>query len=245
MDQGLKERLIGAAVLVALGVWLIPWLLDGRQEQVELASPSSAVRLPAPDGPLPVRQQTLSLEAAKSDAATTDPRPESAEPATPSSAAADTVVAAAEPILTPTPAPAQESATPPKPAAPVQESAAPPKQSTPAPVKPITDRNSPQRVASAAPAAATPSPSSPSSQPAPARGDWVVQLGSFGAEDNAKKLAEKAKVYGYKPEVAGFRASGRAMYRVRVGPYKSRAEADATASALSAHGFKPQVVAAD
>jgi DedD protein len=245
MDQGLKERLIGAAVLVALGVWLIPWLLDGRQEQVELASPSSAVRLPAPDGPLPVRQQTLSLEAAKSDATTTDPRPESAEPATPSSAAADTVVAAAEPILTPTPAPAQESTTPPKPAAPVQESAAPPKQSTPAPVKPITDRNSPQRVASAAPAAATPSPSSPSSQPAPARGDWVVQLGSFGAEDNAKKLAEKAKVYGYKPEVAGFRASGRAMYRVRVGPYKSRAEADATASALSAHGFKPQVVAAD
>jgi len=245
MDQGLKERLIGAAVLVALGVWLIPWLLDGRQEQVELASPSSAVRLPALDGPLPVRQQTLSLEAAKSDAATTEPRPESAEPATPSSAAADTVVAAAEPILTPTPAPAQESATPPKPAAPVQESAAPPKQSTPAPVKPITDRNSPQRVASAAPAAATPSPSSPSSQPAPARGDWVVQLGSFGAEDNAKKLAEKAKVYGYKPEVAGFRASGRAMYRVRVGPYKSRAEADATASALSAHGFKPQVVAAD
>ena len=233
MDQGLKERLIGAAVLVALGVWLIPWLLDGRQEQVELASPSSAVRLPALDGPLPVRQQTLSLEAAKSDAATTEPRPESAEP-----------------ILTPTPAPAQESATPPKPAAPVQESAAPPKQSTPAPVKPITDRNSPQRVASAAsaaPAAATPkpSPSSPSSQPAPARGDWVVQLGSFGAEDNAKKLAEKAKVYGYKPEVAGFRASGRAMYRVRVGPYKSRAEADATASALSAHGFKPQVVAAD
>jgi len=123
MDQGLKERLIGAAVLVALGVWLIPWLLDGRQEQVELASPSSAVRLPAPDGPLPVRQQTLSLEAAKSDATPTDPRPESSEPATPSSAAADTVVAAAEPILTPTPA--QESATPPKPAAPVQESAAP------------------------------------------------------------------------------------------------------------------------
>ncbi len=72
-----------------------------------------------------------------------------------------------------------------------------------------------------------------------------MQLGSFGAEDNAKKLADKAKVYGYKPEVASFRASGRAMYRVRLGPYPSRAEADATASALSAHGFAPQVVAAD
>jgi DedD protein len=84
-----------------------------------------------------------------------------------------------------------------------------------------------------------------SSQAAPAHGDWAVQLGSFGAEDNAKKLADKAKVYGYKPEVASFRASGRAMYRVRLGPYMSRAEADATASALSAHGFAPQVVAAD
>ena len=243
MDQGLKERLIGAAVLVALGVWLIPWLLDGRQEQVELASPSSAVRLPAPDGPLPVRQQTLSLEAGKSEAATTDPRPESAEPATAPGAATDTVVAAAEP--TPTPPPVQESVPPQKPSAPVQETAAPPKQTAPAPVKPVTDRNSAQRVASA-PAAATPKPSaSPAATSQAARGDWAVQLGSFGTEDNAKKLAEKAKVYGYKPEVAGFRASGRAMYRVRLGPYKSRAEADATASALSAHGFAPQVVAAD
>jgi len=131
----------------------------------------------------------------------------------------------------------------------VQESAAPPKQIAPTPVKPITDRNSPQRVASALPAATSkPGPKvSPgaSTQAAPARGDWAVQLGSFGAEDNAKKLADKAKVYGYKPEVAGFRASGRSMYRVRLGPYASRAEADATASALSAHGFAPQFVAED
>ena len=61
-----------------------------------------------------------------------------------------------------------------------------------------------------------------------------------------KKLAQKVNVYGYKPDVATIRASGRApMYRVRVGPYRSRAEADATASALTAHGFSPQVVAAD
>jgi cell division protein FtsN len=72
-----------------------------------------------------------------------------------------------------------------------------------------------------------------------------VQLGSFGAEENAKKLAQKVNVYGYKPEVAAIRASGRAMYRVRLGPYRSRAEADAAASAVSAHGFSAQVVAAD
>src|SRR5690606_40784705 len=32
MDQGLKERLIGAAVLIGLAVWLVPWVLDGGAE---------------------------------------------------------------------------------------------------------------------------------------------------------------------------------------------------------------------
>ena len=45
MDSRLKERLIGAAVLVALGVWLIPWLLDGsaRPRDADMA----ALELPA------------------------------------------------------------------------------------------------------------------------------------------------------------------------------------------------------
>jgi DedD protein len=239
MDQGLKERLIGAAVLVALGVWLIPWLLDGRQEQVELATSSSAVRLPAPDGPLPVRTQTLDVDAAKSDSRASDPHPDAAEAAAAPSVA-ETTVAAAEPAPI-APAPVQESA---------------PVQKPPSAAKQPPDHGTTQRVATAAPAAApatapkpvpkpTTSAAAATAQPAAAHGDWAVQLGSFGAEDNAKKLAQKVNVYGYKPEVANVRTSGGAMYRVRVGPYKSRAEADATASALSAHGFKPQVVAAD
>jgi DedD protein len=239
MDQGLKERLIGAAVLVALGVWLIPWLLDGRQEQVELDTPSSTVRLPAPDGPLPVRKQTLSLDAAKSEAPATESHPDAAEPVPTSTAVADATAAApppTPPAVEPAPAAAQENAPPPKPAA---------------VTRPTPEHSAAPRVAASAPPAAAskpaPKPTAPpsSAQAAVARGDWAVQLGSFGAEDNAKKLAQKVNVYGYKPEVASIRASGRAMYRVRVGPYGSRAEADATASALSAHGFSAQVVAAD
>jgi len=239
MDQGLKERLIGAAVLVALGVWLIPWLLDGRQEQVELATPSSSVRLPAPDGPLPVRTQMLSVDAAKSEPLAGDARPEAAAEPAPipaSTTAADTAVAVAEPAPA-APAPAAQSAPTPK----------------PAPAKSVPDPAAAQRVATATPPAAASKPApkpaasaaSASPQAASARGDWAVQLGSFGAEENAQKVARKAMVYGYKPVVANLRASGRAMYRVRIGPYRSRAEADATASALSAHGFTPQVVAAD
>ena len=60
MDRGLKERLVGAAVLVALGVWLIPWILDGSNEPAEVASDS--LTLPVPGSDETVRSQTVTLE---------------------------------------------------------------------------------------------------------------------------------------------------------------------------------------
>ena len=227
MDQSLKERLVGAAVLVALGVWLIPWLLDGRQEQVNLGSPSSALRLPAPDGPLPVRTQTLALDAAKSDPFVAEaPRPETS-----------TTLAAAEPT----------SAAPnvlPKATQPTPPVAASERVAAAAPAKPVSERGATPRVA-AAPKPAEPPAVHAALAKTEARGDWAVQLGVFGAEDNARRLAQKVNVYGYKPAVASYKSNGRAMYRVRLGPFVSRAEADATASALSAHSFPAQVVAVD
>jgi DedD protein len=60
MDSRLKERLIGAAVLVALGVWLIPWLLDGAARPRESALPT--LELPAETDAAPVRAQTIRLD---------------------------------------------------------------------------------------------------------------------------------------------------------------------------------------
>jgi cell division septation protein DedD len=236
MDQSLKERLIGAAVLVALGVWLIPWLLDGRQEQANLGSSGSALRLPAPDGPLPVRSQTLALDAAKSDPFVADAQhADAAEP---------TTLAAAEPS-----AAAESSATAPnaapKPTQPAPAVAAPERIAAAAPAKPVSEPKATQRVAAASKPAEPPAATHAAPAKTDARGDWAVQLGVFSAEDNARRLAQKVNVYGYKPEVASYKSNGRAMYRVRLGPYLSRAEADATASALSAHSFAARVVAAD
>ena len=59
MDQGLKERLVGAAVLVAIAVWLIPWVLDGPEGPLE--TNGSALQLPAAEEPMPMRTQTLRL----------------------------------------------------------------------------------------------------------------------------------------------------------------------------------------
>jgi DedD protein len=60
MDSPLKERLIGAAVLVALGVWLIPWLLDGSAGSRESDAP--ALELPATPDATPMRAQTIRLD---------------------------------------------------------------------------------------------------------------------------------------------------------------------------------------
>jgi DedD protein len=224
MDQGLKERLIGAAVLVALGVWLIPWVLDGEKEQVELDGSDTALELPTPEEPLPIRSQTLSLdepepEPLAREADSTDTPAPSAQPeptdAKPATSPDGPVVARAEPQ--PSPAEPAVEVTPPKPAA------APPAKS-----------------------AAVPQPSAPAAVArSDAKGAWVVQLGSFGEEANAKRLAQRVNAFGYKPDVSSHRTGGRTLYRVRVGPYATRPQADATASALSAHGVGGQVVAAD
>jgi DedD protein len=68
MDQGLKERLVGAAVLVAIAVWLIPWVLDGPEGGAEISA--SSLQLPSAEEPMPMRTQTLKLGDAPEPSAT-------------------------------------------------------------------------------------------------------------------------------------------------------------------------------
>jgi DedD protein len=223
MDQGLKERLIGAAVLVALGVWLIPWVLDGEKEQLALDGSEAALQLPTPEEPLPIRSQTLSLDEPDPFVAEAEPEPERADTPAPNAPPGDAKPAPSSEVK---PTPAEE---------PVVARA-----DTQPSIAEQPDVTAPSKPASTPPPAA----------PAPvartdAKGAWVVQLGSFSEEANAKRLAQRVNAYGYKPDVSRLRASGRTLYRVRVGPYATRPQADASASALSVHGFGGQVVAAD
>ena len=128
-----------------------------------------------------------------------------------------------------------------------------------APVAPARDAAEPAPVVAAVQPNETPATSARGAEPPPraataapavapaavAKGDWVVQLGSFGDEANARRLAQRVGTFGYRADVTNFRAGGRTLYRVRVGPIASRSQADATASALTAHGLVAQVVAAD
>jgi DedD protein len=221
MDRGLKERLIGAAVLVALGVWLIPLILDGPR--IDPNSESAGLELPGAGEPAPLRTQTIRLD----EPAEAPGERIAAEPVRPAETGALPAVGEAPPVAS-APEPARATVTPPA--------------SAPGADR-VTEERSTASTAAPAPQTATAIASAP--RPAPAAGDWMVQLGSFGEEENARRLAERVSGYGYSAEISPHRAGGRTMHRVRIGPYETRPRAEAVVSSLSAHGFVAQVVVAD
>jgi DedD protein len=111
-------------------------------------------------------------------------------------------------------------------------------------------------VVDARPAAATPPASEPAAaQPAPvpapvtkpttsspAKGSFVVQLGSFGSRDNAERLVRDMTAKGFKTFIAPISTNGRELYRVRVGPTRDRAAAEALATQLKRVGQSGSIV---
>lgn len=226
MDASLKERLIGAAVLVAIGVWVIPWILGGRAPQREETTSSLALPVPAQSAS-PIKTEVIELE-------------DSAKPAT--MATTEPVPSTEAPLAEAPSKPSAAASSPEKPPATATTSAA----SKPVSAKPEASASRPPPPsASSGPAARPTAPAAETPAPAVvASGDWTVQLGSFGDAENAERLAERVRVLGFEAEVSTFRAGGRLMRRVRVGPQPTRERAEAVASALGAHGFVAQVVPA-
>jgi DedD protein len=75
-------------------------------------------------------------------------------------------------------------------------------------------------------------------QPKPGSG-WSAQIGAFRSRENADKQAAALKAKGYPATVS---APIGGLFRVRVGPYTDRAEADRVAAKLKQQeGFTPSV----
>ena len=69
----------------------------------------------------------------------------------------------------------------------------------------------------------------------PVRGDqpaWVIQVGSFSAADNASELRSKLRRAGFSAIVEDSKESKGMIYRVRMGPFFSRAEAESALQQL-------------
>ena len=197
MDRSLKERVIGASVLVGLAVWLIPWVLDGPVPDAD----SGTARTPAAERSAPLRTQTIRLEN-QQDTSAQSSAPD--VPGTPVPQDSGDVAAVTPEVL----------------AGALRETG-----------------NAPGRAASAAGSSSTP--------PVDAVSGWLVQVGSFRDEENARRQADRLANVGYTARLYPHRSGGELWHRVRVGPEASREGADEIVSSLRDQGFRAEVVSSD
>jgi DedD protein len=228
MENRLKVRLTGAAILVALVVMLVPEMFHGQRGDVAASASSSG------EGP-PVRSYTIDLSNNPTHTAPLQPMPLN--------------VGAAGNDIKPAPQPDQSNVTSdsvsaaPPPAAPIAMPAA-------APITPRPPRVTPAPVpapATAASKAVQLSLAANSGHQAPAvsrtasGGGWAVQLGLFAKRDNAERLARVAQAKGFAVSVSNADAKG--LYRVYAGGMADRTAAEAYTQRLKDQGLPAAVIA--
>ncbi len=241
--------LVYLVVLGALAgvVWALP------ESQLPASSPvpgTDAPRVPAQAASTPVLAGSAAVGAASAAAATV--------PLASAAAAASVSHAVPAPAPSPASAPAPAPASVPLPASlAAPASAARSATSIPAPIAssaalragpPATTASAPAVPARAArvpaPTVSTPAPSKAA---APVSGEesgqrYIVNIGLFAVDANARKAAAALRGAGVKLLVQELQTSSGKRTRVRAGPYESLAEAGAAADTVRALGLEAQVV---
>lgn len=218
MDRQLLERLIGAGVLVAALVIVVPTFLDGGPGGNTDGDPSVDQNQDSDvstEDKKPRRTHTIRLDR------TTETPPVAREV---TEFAADS---APEPAKLPV-VPDEK----PKVAVAATLQPAKPAQSTPVSTKPVV------QVKPKPAEAPDPPPVKPAAVP---KTGWVVQLGSFSSKQNAQRLADEVNGRGFSVFVMPLDRSGKKLYRVRVGPRDTREQAAELAGRLAKVGYSGQV----
>lgn len=217
-----RQRLIGASILLGLGIIGFPLLFETQPRPVPVDIP---IDIPPRDGAAPLALPARRASGAVALPATTRPAP----PASP---------VATSPPAEPMPAPAAEPASAPKPR-PVASAPAPAERPRPAASAPAP------RPAASAPAArlaaSAPAPKPAASAPA-GEGRFVVQVGAFADAGGAREARLKAEKLGLKTYTQEAQINGATRIRVRLGPFANRAEADRALARLKAGGLPGAVL---
>jgi cell division septation protein DedD len=72
--------------------------------------------------------------------------------------------------------------------------------------------------------------------------EWIVQVTALRRKDEADAVAQRLTGKGYKAFVLGPQAGSTQLYRVRVGPFSDRGDAERVLKRLSAEEqFKPWI----
>jgi DedD protein len=197
MDSALKQRLIGAAVLIALAVIFVPMFLSGSPPKTETVTENLSIP------PAPEREFQTRVVAAEGGRATTPtPAPAAGHAVAPDGDRVATVEAGANPrIESEVQYPQAGTATAPSPTA-----TASVKPVDAAPAKPVVERAAP--VASST-------------------GRYAVHLGIFANGANADALVASAKKQGLTAYAESAEVDGKPATRVRLGPYEDRSTAEA------------------
>lgn len=213
----LRQRLVGGLVVLALAVLLLPlWLDNGGLKtpgvQPVPKAPSitqpAEITIPTP----PTAEQQILENPPASTVPATEPKPTdemvSSDETQLASGSVSSSESTAPSSTTQTPAPSVQSESVKKPAPVAPAAPATPVAKTPAPSTEKADDTKPIQVTS----------------PAPVSDNqlWVVQLGSFSDELNAKGLARSVSEAGFKVEITPLFAKKGTVWRVRVGPYTNR-----------------------
>lgn len=219
-----RQRLVGAIVLVVIGVIGFPLVFETRPRPIpvdvaiEIPRKDNAppLKIPAP-APTPARPDDIATELPAEPAAR-PASPASAAPAPPTStqpARAGSVAASASPAAEPMVA---------KPAA------APAVAPVPRPDKAAADA---ARAKALLEGAAT---------PAKTAGRFVVQVGAFAEASAASELRGKAEKLGLKTYTQVADTPSGKRIRVRLGPFASRDEADSALAKARAAGIAGNVL---
>lgn len=251
MDKTVKERLIGAAVLLALGVIFIPWILDGSPTKIK---DSANLQLPLPNGTAThelnfkdgnVTKIDLPVPATVTEPATNDKIAESTKPA-PQSKPSDPTKTSAN-TNTDTKTSTAKAVIPPKTNHIDRTKEAGTAASTDTSG---TDTSGSDTSGSDTPKTDTSDAGTPDNNSEIERvaGDprsaWVVQVGSFSHKNNAEKEVAALKAKGFPAFMSRYVSpEKKVLYRVRVGPEKERAQAAELKERLLKSDITGQIVA--
>lgn len=214
MDERLRQRLIGALILLGLAFLLVSLLPRKDVEQPAGTEPDVVTIDLRGDEPVAIEVvQIGQTETPESVRPVSAVEAGDSVPELPGDPPGDVDAASSVPTATPTP------------------------RATPTPTPTLTPTPKPT-VTPAPPPRATPVPTS-RAVVAASGGDtrWWVQVGSFSDIGNAHGVEDRLKAVGQPAIISPVAAAQGTLYRVRGGPYASQAAADAALGKIRAAGF--------
>jgi DedD protein len=216
VDILLKQRLVGAIVLISLAVIFLPMLFTGNSDDEQIfessipAEPVYEIKSPQVSVPLPLPSKTLEKVPLREPVIKQDIQAKTEPQAVSKTTDSNKTKSQKPKTIQPIQQSDSQEKTPAEPAPTVSVS-----KPTPTPT-PTPDDAAAKAVGTAPTVAIKPSNVT----------GWVVQVGSFSQKANAEKLRDKLRKMGMASFVVTGMSNNKKVHRVRVGPEIDRNDAE-------------------